>query len=103
MLTGFTIARNAPQRDNLSTLTGLPMSGDDEIVSYLRSLIEHSIQCRDEQCASCLAFRKVLESVRYRIFSGVFFPEVMIGRREPQSEAPAPNRRRAPERSGSPM
>jgi len=69
------------------------MSADDEIRVYLQSLLEHQAECQSEHCAWCLALQGVLESVRFRIFSGPVFPEVMIATPPPLAQ----KRRRAPE------
>lgn len=57
------------------------MSSNDEILIYLDSLLEHRAVCRDERCPACLSLQGILESIRYQMFSGPIFPEVMIATR----------------------
>jgi len=71
------------------------MSADDEIRLYLQSLLEHEAECQSEHCPWCLALRGVLESVRWRIFTGPVFPEVMIANLQPEAQ----KKRSAPEPS----
>lgn len=54
------------------------MSGDDdEVKEYLRYLLDHNAECRTEGCLSCLTLNNVCEQLRYHIFSGPVFPEIM--------------------------
>lgn len=72
------------------------MNADDEILLYLQFLLEHKADCQAERCSSCLALDGILECIRYQMFSGPVFPEVMIStrgipstRRQPAERVPA--------------
>jgi hypothetical protein len=67
------------------------MSSNDEIVIYLDSLLEHRAGCRAERCPACFALQGILENIRYQMFSGPVFPEVMIATRaEPAQDLSPP-------------
>ena len=54
------------------------MSGDrNEVKEYLRYLLDHNAECRKEGCASCQTLNNVCEQLRFHIFSGPVYPEVM--------------------------
>jgi hypothetical protein len=54
------------------------MSGDgNEVKEYLRYLLDHNGECRTEGCASCHTLDNVCEHLRYQIFSGSVYPEIM--------------------------
>jgi len=54
------------------------VSSDGEIVAYLQSLIDHRKQCKLEGCRLCVTLHGILDSIRYRIFQNVVYPEVTI-------------------------
>ena len=54
------------------------MSSDGEIVAYLQCLLDHREHCRLEGCRSCVTLHAILDSLRYRIFQNVVYPEVII-------------------------
>lgn len=68
------------------------MSSNDEIVIYLDSLLEHRAGCRAEHCPACLALQGILENIRYQMFSGPIFPEVMIATRTVPARDLSPSR-----------
>lgn len=62
------------------------MDADNEVVAYLRSLIDHYEECNLENCAECAVVRDACEYLRSRIFTSV--PPVS----PPQSTADRPAR-----------
>jgi hypothetical protein len=46
------------------------MDGDDEIMDYLQSLLDHEIDCNLNGCPLCLTLQGVCRIVRKRIFEG---------------------------------
>ena len=65
------------------------MKADDEIRLYLRSLLEHPVDCRSEGCSWCVALQGVMESVRGRIFSGRIFPVIASSKPESREQQTA--------------
>ena len=73
---------NANQKSRLVSrylrfFKGFLMSSDNELKVYLQFLIDHSDECSLEACPLCASFDRVCELLRYQIFSGPVFPEVM--------------------------
>jgi len=46
------------------------MDGDNEIMDYLQSLLDHNIDCDLDGCPLCITLRRVCRIVRQRIFEG---------------------------------
>ena len=46
------------------------MDGDDEIIDYLQSLLDHEFDCDLDACPVCGRLRGVCKIVRQRIFEG---------------------------------
>jgi hypothetical protein len=46
------------------------MDGDDEIMDYLQSLLDHELDCDLDACPVCGRLRGVCNVVRQRIFEG---------------------------------
>jgi|KBSSwiStaDraftv2_1062776.scaffolds.fasta_scaffold657363_2 hypothetical protein len=68
------------------------MSSNDEILIYLDSLLEHRAVCRAEHCPACLSLQGILEGIRYQMFSGPIYPEVMIATRSVPAQDFTPSR-----------
>jgi len=53
------------------------MSSDEEIMNYIRSLLEHQSQCKSEGCRSCLMLHGICELIKSRIFFDPLYPKAM--------------------------